>query len=695
MGQNMVYSRMAEAAFVFVVAFVLINGAVASAQNAPVPPMPEDISPAAKGPADGELNLDMKLDDLAKQSVVVPGLSTEVSTVERQKSTIGRTPNAVFVITNEMIKRSGARNIPDVLRMAPGVDVARVDGHTWSISIRGFNTVFANKLLVQIDGRVIYNGTYGGVYWNQQNVVLEDVERIEVIRGPGTTMWGSNAVNGVINIITKKTSDTTGVLVQSGGGDYDRDFNTVRYGGRAGENLTWRVYGQEYRRDRGWSSTNINDASSADQGGFRMDYTPTKDDTLTFQGDLINGSGGSQIHVPSLLPPFGLDVEKDQSYPNGNLLLRYGHVIDEKTSWQIQSYYDHYKQWTPNILTDERDTWDIDVQYQFSPADRHRFITGANYRRSSDHFMNSFGVAFLPDEVLTEWSGFFIQDTIELEEDRWYFTMGTRLENNTFGNFQAEPSLRLLFLPSERQSLWGSVSRAVRNPMRSDVGVDFKSHIGAPNVPLFLNILGNPTFKPENVLAYEIGYRAAPTDNLTWDIATYINSYNNLQGVGPPGAPVFVPPGYVFVPASLENTTQALSYGGETTVSYKCTDRWRLFASYSVFEVDTRGTDPNSGALIEGSSPHNQIYLKSSWDLKRNVNFDLMGRYVDRLTALGVPSYFEADARIAWQASENMELSFVGQNLLDDHHLEFIDNVAGFTSTEVRRTWYAMLTWKY
>jgi iron complex outermembrane receptor protein len=242
-------------------------------------------------PAGNGLNLDMKLEDLAKQDVLVPGLSTPVTTVERQPSTIGRTPAAVFVITPEMIRRSGARSVPDVLRMAPGVDVARINAFTWAISIRGFNSRYASKLLVQIDGRIVYNTQFGGVYWSQQDVVLEDVERIEVIRGPGTTMWGSNAVNGVINIITKKAGDTQGALVQSGGGGQEQqDFNTFRYGSGNGCGLNWRVYGQQFDRDAGWSPNPAlaNDAWHMQHGGFRLDYAPNDVDTLTLQGDLIN-----------------------------------------------------------------------------------------------------------------------------------------------------------------------------------------------------------------------------------------------------------------------------------------------------------------------------------------------------------------------------------------------------------------------
>ena len=668
--------------------------AALSQDGAPAPAASD--SAATSGGTTSELNLDMKLDDLARQDVVVPGFSQEVSTVERQTSTIGRTPAAVFVITPEMIKRSGARSIPDVLRMAPGVDVARIDAHTWAISIRGFNSRFANKLLVQIDGRIVYNATFGGVYWDQQDVLLADVERIEVIRGPGTTMWGSNAVNGVINILTKKSSDTQGILVQSGGGGQDQqDFNTIRYGGKAGEDLTYRIWAQQFDRAPGWSDTGVRDGWRVKHGGFRMDYTPTEEDTFTLQGDLMSGFGGqssSNLAIPT--PPFSGTNNEVSSFPAGNILGQYERVIDEDTSWKVLGYYDRYEYNRPGILLETRDTYNIDIQYQFSPAEFHHFITGANYRNSPDVLRGSFQVSFDPPRFTTEWASVFAQDTMTLEEDRWYFTLGARLEQNTFGGFQPEPTARLLFLPSERQSMWMAVSRAARNPDRINSQFDARAHIAPPNVPVFLNLLGNPDMQAENLVAYEIGYRAAPTDTFSWDIAGYINDYHKLIELGPFGTPI-VGPGGVTIPAMFENNTRALTYGFETTANYQVHEQWRLFASYSVFEAQAQSSETGNTAFIEGNSPHNMVYLRSSWDLGKDLQFDLIGRYVDRLSALDVPKYFQMDARIGWYATKNLEISFVGQNLLDGHHPEFVDALGGLTSTEVRRSWYGMISWTY
>lgn len=645
----------------------------------------------------GGLNLDMKLEDLASQAVVVPGLSTPVTTAERQPSTIGRTPAAVFVITPEMIRRSGARTIPDVLRMAPGVDVARIDAHTWAISIRGFNIRYANKLLVQIDGRVVYNGTFGGVYWNQQDVVLEDVERIEVIRGPQTVMWGSNAVNGVINIITKKTSDTQGVLVQSGGGGQDQqDFNTVRYGGGNGQGLTWRVWGQQFDRASGWSDTDIEDNWHAQHGGFRMDYAPNCVDTLTIQGDLLNGVGGQRTIVPTVAPPFQTADNAAVAFPTGNILLRYGQVFDPETSWQVLAYYDHYAQLQPSIFSEERSTYDVDLQYQFSPWCGHAMIAGANYRNSMDTTQGTFFASFAPPNFDTQWGSVFAQDTITLEEDRWFFTLGIRLEENTFGGFQPEPTARLLFTPDDRQSLWASISRAARNPNRTDTQIIANNHIGPLGVPTFLQVQGDPNFQAENLVAYEVGYRVAPTDYFTWDLATFINDYRKLAGLGPVGPPIIIPPGLIIFPAREANNISALTYGLELTANYRVNDHWRMYGAYSLCELSSTVPNPGGGAF-----PTNELYLSSSWDLGNNWQFDLIGRYVDafEVQPLGattlVPSYFEMDARIAWHATKHMEISFVGQNLCNEHHLEFVDGLTNLVATQVRRSWYGMLTWSF
>jgi iron complex outermembrane receptor protein len=687
-------------------ALALLWGAQARAQDAPAnsqtpgdksaaAPATGQADPAAPSQTTTGLNPDMKLDDLVKQDVLVPAFSQVVDTVDRQESTVGHTPAAVFVITQEMIKRSGARNVPEALRMAPGINVAKITSSTWAISARGFNGRFANKLLVQIDRRVVYTPTFGGVFWDIQDLVLNDVERIEVIRGPGTVAWGSNAVNGVINIITKKSSDTQGALIQSGGGNYEQDFNTVRYGGRVNENMTWRAWGQQFDRGPGWSGDEfVPDAWRQQRFGFRTDFTPTKEDTITVQGDLYNGYDGERFDNTIPVPPFSQVEDTLTHVSGGDVLFRWSHDIDEETGWQFQSYYmtdrRHLSAWA-----EDRNMWDVDVQYRFNPAEYHQFIVGANYRHNQDHERGGFSFMLLPNSFLTQWASVFAQDEMTLLEDYMYFTLGCRLEYNTFGKFQPEPTARLLITPTERQSMWLAVSRAVRNPTRFDTGIRLRTD--GPANGTFFQFDGDPGFLPEDLMAYEIGYRAAPTDKFTWDVAGYINSYRNLRGFGTPGAPQLIPPGVIIFPIPLDNSVSAISYGGEITGTWNIREDWELYAAYSLFEINAKGDNPDPFFIDQynGSTAHNQIYMRSSWDLSDKWQFDLIGRYMDRVSFADVPKYIEMDARLDWRPTPNLEFSLIGQNLLNPHHLEYTDFELGLYSTEVRRGVYGMMTWTY
>jgi iron complex outermembrane receptor protein len=534
------------------------------------------------------------------------------------------------------------------------------------------------------------------VFWDIQDVVLADVERIEVIRGPGTTAWGSNAVNGVINIITKKSSDTQGVLLQHGGGNYEQDFNTVRYGGRASDDLTWRAWGQQFDRNRGWSGDEfVPDGWRQQRFGFRADWTPSSEDTVTLQGDLYNGYDGERFDNTIPTPPFSVVVDDKTHVSGGDILFRWSRDFDEETGWQFQTYYmgarRHLSAWA-----EDRYMWDVDFQYRFSPAAYHQLIAGANYRHNQDFERGGFSFMLIPNDFLTQWASVFAQDEITLVEDYLYFTLGCRLEYNTFGKFQAEPTARLLVLPSERQSLWMAVSRAVRNPTRFDTGIQLRTSGPVPGS--FFEFLGDPNFEPENVIAYEVGYRAQPSDRFSWDICGYINDYHKLRGLGPAGAPVFVPPGIVLIPIPLANNVRATSYGAELTATWQIRKNWQLFGSYSLFEIDAEGPigpDPFFVEQYNGSTAHNALYIRSSWNLTDHWQFDLIPRYMDRVTFADVPKYIEMDARLAWHPNENLEISLIGQNLLNPHHLEYTDFELGLYDTEVRRGVYGMITWTH
>ena len=647
------------------------------------PPVPPSVEPKGL--------LDLNLDQLSKQDVVVPSLDTVVNSVSREVSTVGRSAAAVFVITPEMIRRSGATSIPELLRMAPGLEVAKVDANTWAISSRGFNGQFANKLLVMIDRRIVYNALFGGVFWDVQDVVLQDVERIEVIRGPGTVAWGSNAVNGVINIITKRPGDTQGALVYSAGGNQDLNNNTVRYGGHTGD-LSWRAYGREFNRNTGFDPDGpAYDAWRQQRGGFRAEWKPTQEDTFNCQGDIYNGSTGAQQLVAAPTPPFQIDDTSAARVNGGNELLRWTHVLDDQTDWQLQAFYDVTDR-QYSYGGDNRTMYDIDFQHRFALTDRQQIIWGADYRHSADVSNGSFALELLPPSGLTQWASVFGEDKITLVEDRWYFSPGVRLEYNTFGGLQAEPSGRLLFLPDERHSYWAAISRAAANPNQTEATVQYRQNI-VPGAPVFLQAQGNPNLVAESVMAYEMGFRGQPSNSFSWDIALFANNYQNIIGTSI-GQPIIATP-YVFVPVAFANNVSAQTQGVELTSTWQIQESWKLFGSYTFLNMNIQSPAGQTNDTVSGSSPRNQLYLRSSWDLGRNVDYDLIGRYVDSLQGSEVPRYIMMDMRLAWRVTRTIEAAVVGQNLLEPHHVEFINSSNGLIGTQVPRSVYGSMTWKW
>jgi len=634
--------------------------------------------------------LDAPLEDLARQDVVVPALDVEVSTVSRRTSTVGHSPAAVYVVTGKMIRRSGARSIPEVLRMVPGVEVARTTANRWAVTSRGFNGSFANKLLVQIDGRSVYSPIFAGTYWEAQNLPLENIQRIEVIRGPGATVWGANAVNGVINIITKNSQDTLGVLVNVGGGTEERDFATVQYGGRLGAGATYRVYGQYLNRDRAFSPTIANDNWRLGQGGFRMDWDldSSQTDVITVQGDYYDGQLGNVRTVPSLAAPFQETVRERLGHRGANLLARWEHVSSDESDYGLQVYYDWVQR--HNIVLTEQDvhTLDIDFQHRFQWTANQQLVWGMGYRSVAADTLPSTSLVFAPASRHTDLYSAFVQDEITLLDDRLYFTLGCKGEHNSFTDFEFQPTARLLFLPSDRASAWGAVSRAVRTPSIVEANSGFLRLIADPPLPPFLHpiIRSNPSFGAEEVMAYELGYRAQPTDAFSWDLALFYNVYHDLRtfdvaSVIPPVFPV-------------SNRMHGESYGAELACALQLTPRWRLRGNYSFLQLQLHaapGTLPTSED-DEGKSPHNQVYLQSSWDLPCCLEFDLIARYVDILPTYRIPSYISLDLRFGWHPRENLEFAVVGQSLLDDDRFEFDSDFFRTQNTGLQRGVYGMVT---
>lgn len=643
----------------------------------------------------GDPLLDLDLESLSQAAVQVevPLLEQVVTTVTREVSTVGKSPAAVFVITNEMIRRSGATSIPETLRMVPGLNVAKTDSARWAVSSRGFNGQFANKLLVQIDGRTIYTPLFAGVYWEVQDVVLQDIERIEVIRGPGATLWGANAVNGIINIITKSSDKTHGGLVSGGVGTEELGFTTIRYGGQINADTHYRVYGKWFERDK---FTNPSAASHDDwrmgRGGFRVDSKLDCDTNITLQGDIYDGSVGQSLTAVQPTAPFFRSIVNDEQVSGGNLLLRSHHELDDGSDLTLQTYYDETSRTSDTYFNYERQTLDFDLQHRLAEDGDHRFIWGFRYRLHDDRLdsLDGFAVATTPVRRKYDNISFFVQDTMTLLDDELFFTTGVKLSDTHFTEFEYQPSARLLWTPDKKNVLWASVSRAVRTPSRVENDALIRV---PPTFPpgVFPTIFGQENLDSESVVAYEVGYRAQPDPKFSFDLALFYNKYEDLGVVflGP-----FNPMAPTTLPLLFGNGMDGETYGFELSVTWEPTDDWRITGNYTFLQMQLHA-DPTAVASpesAEGGSPHNQFYVRSSWDLSECVEFDLMGRYVDTLSAQQVPSYIAMDARLAWAATEDLELSLVARNLLENHHREF-GSVP--TASEVDRGVYGMVTWRW
>jgi iron complex outermembrane receptor protein len=595
-------------------------------------------------------------------------MDIEVTLVSRRPQRLSETASAIQVITGEDIKRSGAMNLADALRLASNLEVQQINSYAWVVSARGFDALFANKLLVMIDGRTVYTPLFAGVFWDAQNVLLEDIDRIEIVSGPGGTLWGANAVNGVINIITKTTRDTQGFYASVAGGSFLQDFGAARYGGRIGTNLTYRIYGQRFDRNSTLlpnGSDGMN-AWNMTQGGFRIDYDSSEANALTLQGDSYSGAEYNAPVANSTL---------DGQYVLG----RWTHAFSEASEMRLQLYFDRtWRRDIPSRVSDELHTYDFDFQHRFFHQ-RHSIVWGLGYRLLRDEAQTSTPfVGFLPPRRNMQLFSTYVQDEITLVRDRLRFTVGTKLEHNDFSGFELQPSGRLAWTPGRKQTIWGAVSRAVRSPSR----IDSDYHI--PKTPPFA-IAGGPGFDSEKLLAYELGYRVQPRRKLSLSLATFYNRYDELYSVEP--ARSLTP-----LPYTIQNGAEGQSSGAELSGTYQLVDGWRLRGGYTYFHKNLRskpGHNVTDAVLASlGNDPSHQFSLQSIVDLPAKFQFDVTANYVDTLPNPRVPRYLTSDARLAWRF-RNLEFSVVGQNLLDKRHSEYS------TAQEIPRSIYGRVSWRH
>ena len=625
-------------------------------------------------------------------------MNIKVTSVSKKEQKLSQVAAAVFVISAEDIRRSGATNIPDLLRMVPGLDVAQISANTWAISARGFNLQFANKLLVLIDGRAVYTPLFGGVDWDTQDVPLEDIERIEVIRGPGGAVWGANAVNGVINIITKKAADTHGGLLVAGGGNIDQEFGTAQYGGNAGKESDYRVFAKYLNDDH---FPDLNGQNGLDgwhllHGGFRVDSNLSTKDSLTTQGDLYTGNEGAVIVHSVFNPPGNVNVERLSELSGGNILSRWHHTFSDRSDTTFQFYFDRYTRTGPNTR-EVRNTFDLDFQHHFAWGSRQDVIWGLGYRHTGDQTVGTIDGTFIPADKAGDLFSTFIQDQITLKPDRVFLTVGTKLENSYFTGFDLQPTVRIAWTPSARRTFWAAVSRASRTPTRRDEGLN--AVLAALPGPAEVVLLGSTNAKSEHVIAYEAGYRAQPFDRLSIDATVFFNSYHNLQGVDLLSDVLQSNPPLLIHRETFNNDLHGTTEGIELAAKWKVNGRWTLSPGYSFLEMhlhtDPGSEDTTSVASIQGTNPVHQAQLRSHLELLHGLSWDAAAYFVDRLPAPLIASHTRVDTQLSWRIAESANLSLVGQDLLSDHHVEFNDPLQSVNSSQIKRSAYAKFTWRF
>lgn len=629
-------------------------------------------------------------------------MNVEVVSVVKQTQRLSDAASAIFVITADDIRRSGVASVPEALRLAPGVQVARVDANKWAISVRGFNGRFANKLLVLVDGRSIYTPAFAGVYWEIQDLPLEDIDRIEVIRGPGASLWGVNAVNGVINILTKSAADTRN-LVSVTAGDPEQSIVSARLSGALGDSAHYRVYGKSLRQD-GLLDRQGQDAEDdwrLDSGGFRLDWAPTGRDSLSLQGGLYEGTLHQNLSAPSTIPPYQQQLQDQAQMSGGHLQGRWERVLSNGSRWSLQIYYQN-QQRQDAVLNFDINTFDISLQHNFALNTWNAFIWGLEYRRQYDWYQQTALSSITPSSLQYDLFSTFVQDRISLIPDQLELILSARLEHNDFSGLEFQPDARLLWSPHSRHRLWAAVSRAVRTPARSDDGVHLNWQAFPPEPPLNLPGLvilqGNSALTSEKLTSYQLGYRTWPSERLSLDVTAFYNHYDDLQAIELRDDLATMEDDHLLIPAIFTNKAQGRTYGFEATANWQATDQWRLQLSYSYLRMKN---EPDSPELImtfdDSAAPRHQISLLSNFDINRDMELDLWVRYVDEIRLdFGEPidAYSSLSARLGWHPRKDLELSLTGNYLLGSPHTEFVQEIFPFLE-QVERGIYGQIKWSF
>lgn len=622
-------------------------------------------------------------------------MDMEISIANKKPQKVSDVAAAVHVISAEEIRRSTAKSIPELLRTVPGLQVAQINARLWSVTARGFNSLYANKLLVLIDGRSVYTPLFGGTYWDLQDTMLEDIERIEVIRGPGASVWGSNAVNGVINIITKDANSTPGGLFVAGTGTELQSLGAARYGEKLDDDSAIRFYAKSFKIDSGerLSGEDAYDSWNSNRAGFRYDKHFSEDETLTFQGDIFGSRADTEAVAPVSHEPY-IAKEQDRNSSNGgNILTRWQKAFSDSSDVSLQLYYDRTER-EELFIYEDRDTYDLDFQHHYKVFDHHDLVWGINYRFTSDDTQSRSIIDVQPESRDIHLFSAFAQDEITLVEDQLKFLMGVKVEEHKFSGFEVQPTARMLWNVDDTNTLWSSFSRAVRVPTRvdNDIAIDLRFEETPDGVPVIGRAFGNEDVDSEELLATELGYRFQHS-LFSLDFSAFYNFYDSYRNIEP-GEP-YMESNYVIVPFTIDNKAEADSTGFEVLAEVYPEEDWKLSASYSFNHVNIRLNDDSLDPATksdESFSPEHQFYIRSEYNLFKNIELDAFLRYVDRIATFNVDKYWDMDLRVAWQIDDNLNIALIGQNLFHSQRREFEAEFIRYTPTRLQRAVYGKLT---
>ncbi|HEX3880934.1 MAG TPA: TonB-dependent receptor [Bryobacteraceae bacterium] len=627
-------------------------------------------------------------------------LNTQVTSVAKTEQDLAHTAAAVFVIGQEDIRRSGASNIPDLLRMVPGVNVAQITTSSWAISIRGFNQFYSDKVLVMVDGRSVYAPSFGGVYWDQVDMPLEMIDRIEVIRGPAASVWGANAMNGVINIITKNPKTNKGGTVTAKG---DSEYGTsvdAQYSGSMGSSGAYRAFGRYLRNPAGALASGEDgfDGWSRGVGGLRSDWDITPNDSLTTEGSIFLNREDQYLNQWYIPLPGDVPFRFKSNADGADLLTRWTHTFANGSSTTLQAYYDEFHRSSAAIPETAR-TFDIDFQHHLRVARRHDIVWGLGFRsqtaEQTSSSMYTLSAALKTDRILSA----FVEDQIQLSPHVWV-TVGAKLEHNSYSGGAVLPSARIAWTPDSKQTFWASAAKGIREPARAETSVSaiLEQYSPFPGIQQVSTLSGNPHQQPERLNDYEVGYRRQWSERLSLDVDSFLSFYRDLSSFE--FQPTVIAPGpvlEVLTPIVYGNGGRAVDYGGEASLTWRPNSRIRIAPGYSMAAINFKN-NPLSGdtfsPYLAGNTPRHTFQVRTWVNLTRRLEFDPTVYWTEGFANASIGPHARVDVRLAWKASESVEVSLTGQNLLRPDFMEFGD-IRSVIGTASPRVLNGKITWRF